>query len=58
MIWYANAANAYASTSDLLDVARAQMRMADRNGAVATLNRLLERDPENQVAKALRAIAR
>ena len=58
VIWYANAANAYASTSDLLDVARAQMRMADRNGAVATLNRLLERDPENQVAKAMRAIAR
>jgi predicted Zn-dependent protease len=58
VVWYANAAAAYVSTSDLLDVARAQMRMADRNGAFATLNRLLERDPGNEVAKALRAIAR
>ena len=58
VIWYGNAATAYSSSSDLLDVARAQMRMADRAGAVATLNRLLEREPGNEVAKALRAIAR
>jgi tetratricopeptide (TPR) repeat protein len=58
VIWYANAATSYSAPSDLLDVARAQMRMADKAGAIVTLNRLLERDPENDVAKALRAIAR
>jgi tetratricopeptide (TPR) repeat protein len=56
--WYANAAAASSSVSDLLDLARAQMRLRDKAGAIATLNRLLERDPENDVAKALRAIAR
>jgi tetratricopeptide (TPR) repeat protein len=58
VIWYANAATAYSAPADLLDVARAQMRMADRAGAIATLNRLLEKDPGNVLAKALRAIAR
>jgi tetratricopeptide (TPR) repeat protein len=58
MTWYTNAAASSSSVSDLLEVARAQMRLSDKAGAITTLNRLLEKDPENEVAKALRAIAR
>jgi tetratricopeptide (TPR) repeat protein len=56
--WYTNAAASSSSVSDLLEVARAQMRLADKQGAIVTLNRLLEKDPGNEVARALRAIAR
>ena len=56
--WSSNAGAVSSSVSDLLEVARAQMRLADKAGAIATLNRLLEKDPGNEVAKALRAIAR
>jgi Flp pilus assembly protein TadD len=59
LTWYTNAAaSSSSSVSDLLEVARAQMRLRDKAGAIATLNRLLEKDPGNEVAKALRAIAR
>jgi predicted Zn-dependent protease len=59
VIWYSNAAAAASSSvSDLLEIANAQMRLRDKAGAVVTLDRLLEKSPNNTVAKALRAIAR
>jgi tetratricopeptide (TPR) repeat protein len=57
-IWYANAAAPSASPSELLEVATAQLRLGDKAGALATLDRLLEKDPGNDEARELRANAR
>ena len=57
-IWYANAATHSSSSFELLELARAQLRIGDKAGAGATLDKLLERDPGNDEAQALRANAR
>jgi len=52
--WYAQAALSAASTADLLDIARQQLRIGDKAGAQRTVDRLLAKDPGNDAARALR----
>jgi tetratricopeptide (TPR) repeat protein len=57
-IWYTTATASSPSSSDLLEVAGAQARIGDKAGAEATLDRVLEREPGNAEAKALRGSLR
>lgn len=52
--FYQRAAGTSADVSILVRLADAQMRMRDRDAARATLERALERDPNNRTALALR----
>jgi tetratricopeptide (TPR) repeat protein len=52
--WYAAAARLSSSSSELLEIARAQLRIRDQPGADVTLGRVLEKDPGNDQARALR----
>ena len=56
--WYATAARLSSSSPDLLEIARAQLRLRDEAGAGVTLERVLEKDPGNDQARALRASTR
>ncbi len=56
--WYATAARLSSSSSELLEIARAQLRVRDQAGADVTLGRVLEKDPGNDQARALRASTR
>jgi tetratricopeptide (TPR) repeat protein len=56
--WYAAAARHLSSAPELLDVARAQLRIRDEAGAAVTLGRVLEKDPGNDQAKLLRGEVR
>jgi tetratricopeptide (TPR) repeat protein len=56
--WYAQAAAAALSTTDQLEIARQQLRIGDKAGAERTLDRILDREPGNDAARALRSNGR
>ena len=56
--WYSTAASQPATAQELLSIARTQLRIGDRSGAETTLDRLLEKEPGMDEARALRSTVR